>query len=119
MKCLDDHDAKKKLWSNISLAMHEMGYFVSDRNEVTLTKKKSLKCIVNTQRSSNDCCNKWKDLCRSIQFGGVYNEYASERVKCLLDEVVNNYSPTSVIEVKIVPSFNSLLQTDEYFEIMV
>lgn len=29
VKCLDDNDTKKRLWPNISMAMHEMGYFVS------------------------------------------------------------------------------------------
>lgn len=78
--------------------------------------------IDNTQRSSNECCDKWKDLCRSIQFGESstesHDQYdPAERVKYLLDEIVNNQYANDKMDDKSLPP--TLLQNDDYFEIMV
>ncbi len=60
-------------------------------------------------------------MCRSIRFGDTYYQYATERVKYLLNEVINNYCPNDVTEEKmVVPSVCvEQLPYDEYFEIMV
>lgn len=87
-----------------------------NEEEKKLQRKQKL---IIAQRSSSECCDKWKSLCRSIQFGEAYNHYATERVKYLLNEIINNTN--DLIEGKIVISsiWTEQLQNDDCFEIMV
>lgn len=118
LKCLDDNEKKKELWLNISTSMHEMGYVVS--SEFLFNEKKNAYRINNAQRSSNDCCEKWKNLCRTIQFGGPQNHYNAERVKYLLNEVVYNLYINDTKDKKVTPSvWSQQLQNEDCFEIMV